>query len=382
VEVWIEDVEVLATLRETPEPEAHARREAKRKRMRLDADELEHGLRHGGGGGGRAANLLGRIGASLLDHLRIFLVRVHVRFEHGPGDGLAGAAQADGLACGVALDRLEFRPAATSDTGGGLRQYSGGKLVSLSALSIYCEPRAHRKEADGPRAASGGHLPQVDLGCCVLRRTDLAFRLGGGGFGGGSLGGGGDSGSVGGGVSESTDGGDENGGEVNGGGGVSDRSVGGDSAFGTCAETWCSCLVDAAVELRLQQEQYHAGLELAQAMASLEQRERYERWRGTQVRCGTGVEYQGGGWTRQRGAGELGWWCTSPFQEKRKPSFLDQPASGALGRDAIAIEKSDRVPVFCTGWNGLIGGTKGAKGPSGRVGRGWKMWGKGKSTQL
>jgi hypothetical protein len=28
----------------------------------------------------------------------------------------------------------------------------------------------------------------------------------------------------------------------------------------------------------------------------------------------------------------------SPFQAKRKLDFLDQPASGALGRDAIAIE--------------------------------------------
>jgi hypothetical protein len=43
----------------------------------------------------------------------------------------------------------------------------------------------------------------------------------------------------------------------------------------------------------------------------------------------------------------------SPFQEKRKPGFLDQPASGALGRDAIAIEKSDRFQVFF-GWNGLL----------------------------
>jgi hypothetical protein len=36
----------------------------------------------------------------------------------------------------------------------------------------------------------------------------------------------------------------------------------------------------------------------------------------------------------------------SPFQGERKLDFLAQPASGALGRDAIAIEKSDRFPVF------------------------------------
>jgi hypothetical protein len=36
----------------------------------------------------------------------------------------------------------------------------------------------------------------------------------------------------------------------------------------------------------------------------------------------------------------------SPFQAKRKLDFLDQPASRALGRDAIAIEKSDRLPDF------------------------------------
>jgi hypothetical protein len=36
----------------------------------------------------------------------------------------------------------------------------------------------------------------------------------------------------------------------------------------------------------------------------------------------------------------------SPFQAKKKLDFLDQPASQPLGRDAIAIEKSDRFPVF------------------------------------
>jgi hypothetical protein len=41
----------------------------------------------------------------------------------------------------------------------------------------------------------------------------------------------------------------------------------------------------------------------------------------------------------------------SPFQEKRKLSYLDPPATGALGRDATATEKSDR---FLGGWNGLI----------------------------
>jgi hypothetical protein len=34
-----------------------------------------------------------------------------------------------------------------------------------------------------------------------------------------------------------------------------------------------------------------------------------------------------------------------PVPGKKKLDFLDQPASGALGRDAIAIEKSDRFPV-------------------------------------
>jgi hypothetical protein len=35
-----------------------------------------------------------------------------------------------------------------------------------------------------------------------------------------------------------------------------------------------------------------------------------------------------------------------PVQGEKKLDFLDQPASGALGRDAIAIEKSDRFAVF------------------------------------
>jgi len=51
IEITIEDVEVLARLRATPDPEAHARRERVRKRMRLDAHELQHGLRHDEGAG-------------------------------------------------------------------------------------------------------------------------------------------------------------------------------------------------------------------------------------------------------------------------------------------------------------------------------------------
>jgi hypothetical protein len=48
---------------------------------------------------------------------------------------------------------------------------------------------------------------------------------------------------------------------------------------------------------------------------------------------------------RQGGALTIGE-TISPFQAKIELDFLDQPASGALGRDAIAIEKTDCFPVF------------------------------------
>ena len=44
IEILLEDVEVLASLRATPDPEAHDRRERLRKRLTLDAHELAGGL--------------------------------------------------------------------------------------------------------------------------------------------------------------------------------------------------------------------------------------------------------------------------------------------------------------------------------------------------
>jgi hypothetical protein len=53
------------------------------------------------------------------------------------------------------------------------------------------------------------------------------------------------------------------------------------------------------------------------------------------------------------------WWGRakrpiSPFQARRTLDFLDQPASGALGRDAVSLRKVTVFQLFFTGWNGLM----------------------------
>jgi hypothetical protein len=70
------------------------------------------------------------------------------------------------------------------------------------------------------------------------------------------------------------------------------------------------------------------------------------------VRATNREEWEGRGWG---GKGGRHWHIISPFQETRKLSFLDQPASGDLWRDAIAIEKSDRFQDFFLLLERLIG---------------------------
>jgi hypothetical protein len=44
----------------------------------------------------------------------------------------------------------------------------------------------------------------------------------------------------------------------------------------------------------------------------------------------------------------------SPFQAKRKLDFLDQPASGRLGRDAVWLRKVTAFQFSFASWNELI----------------------------
>ena len=122
IEILLEDVEVLASLRATPDPEAHDRRERLRKRLTLDAHELASGLRGADDEPGKAAQtgVLGRIGKSITDNLHARLLKIHVRFEQpveqpvdmappepgGSGDG----APLSRLACGATIEQLELRP--------------------------------------------------------------------------------------------------------------------------------------------------------------------------------------------------------------------------------------------------------------------------------
>ena len=126
---------MLARPREHPDPEAHARRERKRKRMRLVAHELEHGLQHGHtsrAGPSRTAGMIHRIGASLLDRLRILFVRVHVRFEQEDRMLRPGRSSAAALSCGAYFERLELGTVTDDGTGG--RNAATARLLTLTGL--------------------------------------------------------------------------------------------------------------------------------------------------------------------------------------------------------------------------------------------------------
>jgi hypothetical protein len=45
---------------------------------------------------------------------------------------------------------------------------------------------------------------------------------------------------------------------------------------------------------------------------------------------------------------------SKPVPGEKKTQFLDQPPSGALGRDAIAIEKVTAFKFLFLGWNGCM----------------------------
>ena len=98
-ELIVEDLELEAYLRDTPDAGAFSRYEQLHKRLRLDAEELLRGLREsaaaaaaGDAAAGRPAaseSFLGRLGRAVLDNLRITLHRVNLRLVQRPGASVA-----------------------------------------------------------------------------------------------------------------------------------------------------------------------------------------------------------------------------------------------------------------------------------------------------
>jgi hypothetical protein len=74
-------------------------------------------------------------------------------------------------------------------------------------------------------------------------------------------------------------------------------------------------------------------------------------------------------WAGRSGKGAEAGWCISPFQATL--AFLDQLASGPLGRDAVRLRKVIALQLSFTGWNGLIGEDRCGVGGRKRAYRQW-----------
>ena len=106
VEISVEDVALVAHLRESPDVGAHERREQLQKRVRLDAEAAFRALcekaKSAENSIPAAESLLGRLGRHVIDNVHFQLVRVHVRYEHPTSES------EDGFACGGTLQCLEI----------------------------------------------------------------------------------------------------------------------------------------------------------------------------------------------------------------------------------------------------------------------------------
>ena len=141
VVIECDDLLLRVRLRDEPDAAAHTQREQLRKRMQLDAEELLRGLRADAGlahpasrAPATADSFLSRLGATLLDNLRVHLVRLHVRCEHTAGDGCF-------FACGGTLRRFEMH---STDADGqpqhqpvAARQPWLHKTLALEGASLY-----------------------------------------------------------------------------------------------------------------------------------------------------------------------------------------------------------------------------------------------------
>ena len=176
VEIVLEDVVIIARLREKPDADAFLRRERLRKRLGLDAAELLRGLHERAGDAGQSAprdSFLGRLGRAVLDNLRVKLLRVHVRCEQAGIDG------EERCAWGATLESFEM----SSTDSAGQPEYQSPlssepwlhKMFTLAAIRIYWEPLASQSHADGmpwERVATGS--AEVST---VLAPTDAALHF-------------------------------------------------------------------------------------------------------------------------------------------------------------------------------------------------------------
>lgn len=164
VVIECDDLLLRVRLRDEPDAAAHKQREQLRKRMQLDAEELLRGLRADAGLAHPASrtpatadSFLSRIGATLLDNLRVHLVRLHVRCEHTAGDGSF-------FACGGNLRRFEMR---STDADGqpqhqpvAARQPWLHKMLALEGASLYWDAAGAAETAT--EATREAMLPPTD----------------------------------------------------------------------------------------------------------------------------------------------------------------------------------------------------------------------------
>ncbi|KAL1511905.1 hypothetical protein AB1Y20_005186 [Prymnesium parvum] len=235
VEICVEELVLLASMREAPEEGAHERREAMQKRMRLDAEEALRKLRESTPGRHSlpSESRMTRLLRAVVDRVRFKLLRLHVRYEH------PAPANDERFACGVMLQCLEVSssdtdiPVEEADARGGWLH----RVVSLRGTSVYWHADAPMHEERlrllGPAASHQPPLPIPEA--FVLPPTDVtlhAMLLRGGG-----------------------------------------------GAAGTSTHSRCTCSVEQPVRLSFMACQLRGVLQLTAHLGRLAQRERYCRQR-------------------------------------------------------------------------------------------------------
>ena len=153
-----------------PDATAHQHREQLLKRMRLDAEELLRGLRADAGLAHpttrTADSFLSRLGATLLDNLRVHLVRLHVRCEHRAGErcfAFGGTLRRFELCSTDADWQPQYQRAAA-------RQPWLHKALALEGASLYWDGAAGAETAT--EATREAMLPPTDAS--VLLRVSRA----------------------------------------------------------------------------------------------------------------------------------------------------------------------------------------------------------------
>ena len=153
----MEDVVLLAYMREMSEAAARSSRELLHKRMRLDSEEalrklhenircesIQHIVAL------RARSRFGRLGQAIIDNIQFNFFRLHFRYEHPTAQGRC-------FACGAAIQCLEVRRTderCDSDnygpekmSGGSIRTWHY-RMLHLRGVSFYWLPEAPLHDAE------------------------------------------------------------------------------------------------------------------------------------------------------------------------------------------------------------------------------------------